>query len=424
MSVPHMPHLPPAATPSPVDVSPTLTLVRMWPDATVAFESFNPQADGLSALALACTHASSRTSVFFDGLELETTYGGPEFLTALVPGALYATPGSYTVQLRDGERRSNVLLFEVRPGPPTEATSDVEATRPDEGQSTETRPAVSRDAVGRRCFVLIASGNDDTYLLRGTLTAIRSIRRSNPSVPVVVLHHDLSTEQQRLFADTILTRITLRDFDFSDRSTLMRPDIPRTTFLTLHVDQIEQFDVAIYVDADAVVLDSLTDVFDVDAPLAARIVEGFPLVEHFDNGEQVLEREGIRAPHPINNGLVRFDLNYWRGRGLLDEASGLYHHHGQQAFRYSDQSLLNLIAYKTPGFFGLSRTYNFCRYPDMLRMEHGFTTNALGLVAPKVHEGVVKVVHWTGPLKPWNATDGLDNARTAMCLDCYQQFQS
>jgi lipopolysaccharide biosynthesis glycosyltransferase len=193
----------------------------------------------------------------------------------------------------------------------------------------------------------------------------------------------------------------------------------------LYVEQLQQFDVAVYVDADAVVLDSLKGLFDLDVPLAARIMDDHPLEEHFEDGTAVLRGEGIVAPHAINNGLVRFDLRYWRERGLLAEAAELYNRHGPQAFRLSDQSLLNLVAYKTPDFTSLPRTLNFCRYPDMIRMEHGFTTNVLGLVAPTIPEGVVRVVHWTGPLKPWSDhVSDLELPQKAMCLDCYEQFRN
>jgi len=277
----------------------------------------------------------------------------------------------------------------------------------------------------RRCFVLIASGHDETYLRRGTLTAMRSILKSNPGVPVVVLHHDLSTAQEKLFSDATLTRVGLSDFQLSAYSTLARRDIPRTVFLSLYVERLEQFDVAIYVDADAVVLESLEGLFSIEAPLAARVMNENPLVEHFEDGVSLLRREGVDGVHALNNGLVRFDLDYWRRNGLLDQAASLYRRHGPDAFRFADQSLLNLIAYKTRGFRPLSRTYNFCRYPDMFRMEHGFATNVLGLVAPRIDEGLVKVVHWTGPVKPWSAAvELIDNPRVAMCLDCYEQFSA
>ena len=289
-----------------------------------------------------------------------------------------------------------------------------------EGMSEETSASDLK-----RCFVLVASGRDERYLEAGTLTAIRSLRRTNPGIPVVVLHHDLTTVQQRLFAGTSLKQIQSIDFELSAWSKTARPDVPKACFLTMFVECIEEFDVAIYVDADAVVLEPLDELFELDVPLAARVMDDHMLAEHFEDGGTLLGRENIRQGHALNNGVMRFDLRYWRSRSLLREARELYAKHGPEAFWYADQSMLNLVAYKTATLTPLSRTYNFLRYPDMLRMEHTLVRNHLGLVAPKITEGIVKVVHWTGPLKPWSpGVELLADNQIAICLECYQQFHA
>ena len=274
-----------------------------------------------------------------------------------------------------------------------------------------------------RCFVLIASGKDKNYLKKGTLIAIRSIRETNPGIPIVILHHDLSLKQQSLFSGTILKQIDPREFNLSSYSKSTRSDIPETVFLSLFVEYIEDFDIAIYIDADAVVLESLDDLFNMKMPLVARVTDDLLLSDHFENGEQLLIKENIKAKFAFNNGVVRFDLQFWRTNSLLRNAISLFEKHGPQAFNLSDQSLLNLVAYKTKTLTAMSRIYNFRRYPDMLQMEHSLANNHLGLTAPRIPEGLVKVVHWNGPLKPWNrGVKRIDNFRVALCLDCYEQF--
>jgi lipopolysaccharide biosynthesis glycosyltransferase len=275
------------------------------------------------------------------------------------------------------------------------------------------------------CFVLIASSGDTHYLERGTLTTIRSISLTNPGVPIIVLHHDLTSAQQRLFEGVMLKHVSRQGFELSAWSRISRPDIPDTCFLAVTgLEHIEEFDVAIYIDADAVVLEPLHDVFGLDTPLAARIMDDDPLAEHFDDGERLLQRESIDAEYALNNGFVRFDLRYWRANGLTAQANELFRQYGTDRFRYTDQSLLNLLAYKnTNTLLPVSRLYNFCRFPDMLRMEHSLVKNHLGWTAPRIAEGVVKVVHWTGPLKPWDSDVArLGNPSLQMCLECYQQF--
>jgi lipopolysaccharide biosynthesis glycosyltransferase len=265
----------------------------------------------------------------------------------------------------------------------------------------------------KRCFVLLASGMDDDYLKRGTLTAIRSIRKTNPDIPVVVLHHDLNLEQQSFFSGTILKQIDLKDFKISHYSKGTRPDMPKAVFLIFFVECIEDFDIAIYVDADAVVLEPLDDLFGMDMPIMGCLKSGLPLAEQFENGQQILHREHISAEYAINNGIVRFDLNFWRANGLLNRAD---------TFRMTDQSLLNLIAYKTQTLMPISRIYNFS-LSDMRQMKHSLAYNHLGYLAPCIGEGKVKVVHWNGPLKPWSRdVEKLERNRVALCLECYEQF--
>src|SRR5262245_51593231 len=101
--------------------------------------------------------------------------------------------------------------------------------------------AGSANVTNKCCFALIASVQDDVYIRRGTICAIRSHQRTNPGIPVVDLHHDLSVEQQDLFAGTMLKRIPQLDFCLSAWSRTTRPDIPATVFLALYVERIKEF---------------------------------------------------------------------------------------------------------------------------------------------------------------------------------------
>ncbi len=278
---------------------------------------------------------------------------------------------------------------------------------------------------GACCFILLAAGNDDLYLRRGTLTCIRSLKRTNPDVPIVVLHHDLRPEQQLLFAGTILKRFDLGEFSLSPAMHPARPDIPVATFLSLFVELVDGFDRAVYIDADSVVLDSLDELFAWDMPLGARVMDEYALETQFSRGRAVLEEENIAgAGGPINNGIVFFDLKFWRGYGLLAEAVRLFRKYGPDAFTFSDQSLLNLIAYRTGTLRPFSRLYNFCRYPDMLALEHSLERNSRGFAAPRIRDGLAKVVHWTGVTKPWSlGPEAVPSERLALCLECYDQFQ-
>jgi glycosyltransferase involved in cell wall biosynthesis len=93
-----------------------IVLQRLHPAGTVVRRGFNVQPGGASALSIECQGAGFWTTVVFSGSPLPTTYGGPSWLTALVPDDLLQTPGHLTVRLAD-ERlgESNTVTFAVEP---------------------------------------------------------------------------------------------------------------------------------------------------------------------------------------------------------------------------------------------------------------------------------------------------------------------
>lgn len=94
--------------------SPTpLKLRSIAPAAIELGKPLNVQGVGVSALSVDCEGARPDTIVVFANLSLVTTYGGTNWLTALVPEALVSRPGRYSVQLHDDGRRSNTLYLTV-----------------------------------------------------------------------------------------------------------------------------------------------------------------------------------------------------------------------------------------------------------------------------------------------------------------------
>lgn len=92
-----------------------LEIRGLHPGATTAGVGFNIQPNGSSALGVESAEATPSTVIVFDGRELPTAFGGPQSLSAEIAAAVYERPGRHTVELRDGERRSDVLEFVVEP---------------------------------------------------------------------------------------------------------------------------------------------------------------------------------------------------------------------------------------------------------------------------------------------------------------------
>jgi hypothetical protein len=78
-----------------------LALLAVHPSSARVGEGFNVQPDGQSALSIDCEGAGAWTTVVMDGVELFTTYGGPRWVTALVPRHLLDRSGSRSIVLSD-----------------------------------------------------------------------------------------------------------------------------------------------------------------------------------------------------------------------------------------------------------------------------------------------------------------------------------
>jgi glycosyltransferase involved in cell wall biosynthesis len=75
-------------------------IVKLHPASTAPGVAFNVQPNGESALCLTCRNAPPDAIVMFDGQPLETTVGGPDIVTAIVPRDFFAAAGSFPVRLR------------------------------------------------------------------------------------------------------------------------------------------------------------------------------------------------------------------------------------------------------------------------------------------------------------------------------------
>jgi hypothetical protein len=91
---------------------PTVNLVI--PEGTLAGAAFNPQANGQSAIAIQGSGFECGDAVYWNREQLETTYGGPELLTAIVPTKWIVRAGRSEVSVGTTEEQSNVKTFWVR----------------------------------------------------------------------------------------------------------------------------------------------------------------------------------------------------------------------------------------------------------------------------------------------------------------------
>jgi len=94
---------------------PPLLLMDMGPMKTKVGVGFNIQPNGESALWTMAENATRTTVVVWGERQLQSTVGGPNAVTALVPKELYSKPGQFQVYLLDRKtgKKSNSLVFTV-----------------------------------------------------------------------------------------------------------------------------------------------------------------------------------------------------------------------------------------------------------------------------------------------------------------------
>lgn len=277
------------------------------------------------------------------------------------------------------------------------------------------------------CAVFCVSGNSDQYLEKGTLVAIGSLQKTNPWLPIRIIHCNLNRYQKSLFRDYELIEGDISGYSRSSVSLMARPDIDNSVFLRFNLDYLSGYDLALYLDSDLVVLDSLEDIFDFEGSVLCRKMDTYPLSAQFVSGEDILTQEGIpKDLKAVNAGVIRIDLQAWRTSRFANSVQEKIERYGRDEFVHNDQSLINLVGYSKDIIGFLPKAYNFMMWPDILETNEHFLlkTNRLGNIAPDTHEGLAKIVHWTGPLKPWldEFRKLPDEIRAKYCGPCYDQF--
>lgn len=87
------------------EVAPEIT--HLSPASAVAGKPMNPQPDGSSALSVQGSNFDSGAVVYFNGVPLATTYGGPTIVTAIVPAPLLAKPKAARITVANPDKRKS-----------------------------------------------------------------------------------------------------------------------------------------------------------------------------------------------------------------------------------------------------------------------------------------------------------------------------
>ncbi len=229
-----------------------------------------------------------------------------------------------------------------------------------------------------RCVV---TASDADYF-PALIALLRSLRRTNPHLDVVVFDGGLTKRQSarvRAFADVIPKKPSV---ELEGRGKFSY--IGNTTLLKLEVTDLD-YDKVLYLDADTVVLDAIDELFSFPKGTVGVVNERTALknifrVQHREMLKEVIDADWERPA--FNAGLFALRPAEWRY--LPDMARELIEKFGADVFsKTKDQQLLNLIfRAKTCSFPG---RYNFSPFYD-----------DAGECAPAV-------IHYLTQCKPWHS---------------------
>src|SRR5436309_16086936 len=154
----------------------------------------------------------------------------------------------------------------------------------------------------KRCFLLCTDSNEE-YFENGLLVTIRSLVRTHPDIPIIIFHNELTREQTSRLPDCTLIYVDDLMFRASHRA-----DLSKATFLKFHAGLLKEFDRALYMDHDIVVLDRLDGIFSKPGHLVAKGHRDRAWEMEFYNPSAILKKEGIRkGTLLLNGGVVCFD---------------------------------------------------------------------------------------------------------------------
>jgi len=219
-------------------------------------------------------------------------------------------------------------------------------------------------------FVTLAT--NDGYAL-GALVLGQSIRQVGTTRQLVVMiSKHLSNLLRKTLQSTFDEVIVVPELDSQDAEhlrLLSRPELG-VTFTKLHCWLLDQYSKCIFLDADCVVLKSIDDLF---------------------------EREELSAapdagwPDCFNSGLFVYRPSKETHRKLMEFAN-----QQSSSFDGGDQGLLN-------GFFSNWRSSDISRH---IPFTYNVTSNAFYSYLPAVTQfrSDIRMVHFAGPIKPWQLT--------------------
>jgi lipopolysaccharide biosynthesis glycosyltransferase len=283
-----------------------------------------------------------------------------------------------------------------------------------------------RDSIEAAGHPPIVFAVDNGYV-QPLCVALLSLSEAHPaessSLRVLVLHEDLgarSVSAVEQLARALGLRVDLLE---GPSATALKPVSgwwSRAVYLRLAIPEMLPADrVALYLDADTLILDSLlpllaTDVTDVC--LAAVRDPLTPVLAHGNKlpGWRQLGLDG--QTEYFNSGVMLMNLANWRKESLSDQC-WTFLDHNRDHVRFWDQDSLNFVVANR--WRRLDRRWNTFPLSSMLAIpgERYPAEAILPLSSLLSDEATAAILHFAGPVKPWSSSFPPGPAREA-----YERF--
>jgi lipopolysaccharide biosynthesis glycosyltransferase len=237
-----------------------------------------------------------------------------------------------------------------------------------------------------RKSIPIVTGSDDNYAL-GVAGLIASLGRTNTGVDLTVLSLGISSENQsRLIAlgNAYAVTVSIIEIDKAlvERLQVKRKHITAATFLRLLIpDLFPSAENLLYLDCDMIVVGSLAPLFDIDLGenLIGAVIDPPPN----DVAEEHISHRDINA------GMLLMNIPAWIQQRVADTCLGLLSDPSSN-FTFEDQSAINQVCLGKISFLPLQWNTHATH---ALRQDYIFSS-------PEE----MKILHFVGDIKPWNAT--------------------
>jgi len=261
------------------------------------------------------------------------------------------------------------------------------------------------------------SGENKNYFYNGALTAIKSVKLTNPHMPIVIFYDFLNEFQKSMLSGCKLIRVQTL-YKTSHR----RRELTDAIWFKFHLDALEGVDKALFLDCDLVVLDSLDEIFKLEGKIVACGRHG-RLNKEFVDAEKVKANENIKDSDLLfNTGVICFDRKFWVHEKIKDKVLEILNMYGDSNFKNPDQGVANILAYRYGGFTNLSHRYNYLL--DMIDEKPLVVIkNPMGVKAPYHDDDFIRILHWNGAKKPWRFKTRIKYSRNKKSYySCYKQF--